>query len=457
MSDRNSEERIRGQWWPAENRRLEVGGTLGGGPSEGYRLELEGAFTQGLGIGDQSPPSITVCGRTSVGPVTLLETLTVTRRVQVVHGNPLSFETLQPVFVVKGTNIGPGEPGFDRARARFSNLDSWWGKRAIQMGPGRDSFAYAAPEPEVVRLADGAVLTIDAAGTTEFSLFEAHMKQLTEVAVTAPEPVSIREFSRRYLRPFKDLMTLAGDSPSAVTSLWMSGPDIPETATRDGFVEVLGQSMYGRAAAGEENLIPIFNAATAVGGTAVLVQRWYELYEALQIPISVLLSLRYARQFVVENTFILVALALESWHLTLMDHPRENEYAFNTRKAAIIDSLPEESRAEVSRALANVLSFKERVAELLVKVQPSVPKLITDVPALARRFRDDRNDIFHHSTGRHRPSGEEMLELARTGVVVLTADILLQLGFSPENVGTMLQRSVSYREAELLASRRQTR
>jgi hypothetical protein len=399
---------------------------------------------------------MTICGTSNQGPVTLLECRLVKQHMQMVQGQPVRSEEMQPIFVIKGANLGPEEPQFNRARVRFTNLEAWWAKRAIQPGPDADSFTYSAPEPDRIQLADGASLTIGAQGTTHYSAFDAHMQQFTEVAVESPSLMPIRELSSNYIQPFQDLITLACDRPSAVTALWLSGPAIVDTAaTRDGFVDVIGTPMYGLAPPTEADFIPLFTAALPPIGTEVLVRAWYELYQSAMIPLSILFSLRYTPQPVVDNRFLLVALVLESWHATLMNRPREkDEDAFAARKAAIVAQLDERYRDEVGRALTNELPFKGRIQDLLLRVQPSLNELITDVPQLARRFRDDRNDITHYHTGRRRPTGADMLELAQTGTAVMTADILLRLGFDTQAIRSSLALSLAYRQATFLAEAR---
>jgi hypothetical protein len=374
---------------------------------------------------------------------------------QMVQGQPVRSEEMQPIFVIKGANLGPEEPQFNRARVRFTNLEAWWAKRAIQPGPGADSFNYSAPEPDRIQLADGASLTIGAQGTTHYSAFDAHMQQFTEVAVESPNLMPIRELTGSYIQPFQDLITLACDRPSAVTGLWVSGPGVVDiAASRDGFVEVIGRPTHGLPPPTELNFIPLFTAAVSAIGIEVLVRSWYELYQSALIPLSILFSLRYAPQPVVDNSFLLVALVLESWHATLMNRRREDDEVFDARKAAIVAQVDEQYRDEVARALTNELPFMARIQDLLVRVQPSLGELVPDIPQLARRFRDDRNDITHYHTGRRRPTGAEMLELAQTGTAVMTADILLRLGFDTPAIRNCLAISVAYRQAMFLADGR---
>jgi hypothetical protein len=70
-----------------------------------------------------------------------------------------------------------------------------------------------------------------------------------------------------------------------------------------------------------------------------------------------------------------------------MNRHREDNDVFDAKKAKIIEPLDQEFRSEVTRALTNELPFMDRITELLDRVQPSLSELITDVAALACRFR----------------------------------------------------------------------
>jgi hypothetical protein len=197
----DSEETLRGQWWSAGNPDFVLSGTLTGTRSDRYTLKLDGALSPNPG-GRLAAPRMTVCGTSNEGPMTLLECHMVKRQMRMSQNQPAWIEELQPIFVVKGADLGAGEPQFNRARVRLTNLEAWWAKRAIQVGPGADSFTYSAPDPDCVKLADGADLTIGAHGSTQFSVFDARMQQFTEVAVESPSLLPIRELSGRYIQPF---------------------------------------------------------------------------------------------------------------------------------------------------------------------------------------------------------------------------------------------------------------
>ena len=173
-----------------------------------------------------------------------------------------------------------------------------------------------------------------------------------------------------------------------MTGLWLSGPSIVDVAaTSDGFVEVIGRPIYGLAAPAELNYIPLFTAVAPQIGTELLLRSWYELYRSALIPLSILFSLWSAPQPVGDNSFLLVALVLESWHATLMNRHREDNDVFDAKKAKIIEPLDQEFRSEVTRALTNELPFMDRITELLDRVQPSLSELTTDVATVGRRFR----------------------------------------------------------------------
>ena len=63
--------------------------------------------------------------------MTLLECHMVKRQMRMSQNQPAWIEELQPIFVVKGADLGAGEPQFNRARVRLTNLEAWWAKRAI--------------------------------------------------------------------------------------------------------------------------------------------------------------------------------------------------------------------------------------------------------------------------------------------------------------------------------------
>jgi len=115
--------------------------------------------------------------------------------------------------------------------------------------------------------------------------------------------------------------------------------------------------MYGLAAPAELNYSPLFTAVAPQIGTELLLRSWYELYRSALIPLSILFSLWSAPQPVGDNSFLLVALVLESWHATLMNRHREDDDVCDAKKAKIIEQLDHESRSEVTRALTNELPF----------------------------------------------------------------------------------------------------
>lgn len=446
-----SQETLRGEWWPETNPELVVPGVLAGNQPDGYALELDRAFTSTPSSLVRDPWPI-ICGSTSEGPVTLLECLST-------HWGwgveaPV---VIEPTFVLKGAILEPRQLTFDRIRVQFTDLDDWWGKWGIKENALSDpvGIRYEAPAIDQVNLDDKALVTIDATLNVHTEPGVTQLSQTAEVAFNLPSPLSIRELSLHYIQPIQNLITLACDRPSGMTRLLVSGPAITVSKTHgsDGYITVIGRGMNRVATPTSRVIRGLFTVASSRVPAKTLIGAWYELHQVARLPLQVLFSLQYSPPPLADTRLLLTALALESWHRTVLDHPKERPKIFKAKTQAILDQLGPAFQRDVASALAqaNVLSLRQRVEELADGVAPALSQLIPNGPAFARRFATARNDITHFETGRHRPSGIEMVELAQTGAVVMTADILLRLGFDAPTTGSMLSITRAY--SAVLATR----
>ena len=448
----DSQETLRGRWWLEPTPEVDVSGVLAGNGLDGYTLEIDGTLGSAPGAPSSGSWPI-ICGVTNEGPLTLLECRRVRSGERIAGTQWLSYELIQPTFVLKGANLGPSQLAFNRVRVSFTHLEDWWGKSGIKESASSDPvyIRYEAPASDQLRLPDDTLVTIAAGLEVHSAPRTAQLRQTAEVSFTLTTPLSVHEAIFAYIQPFRDLLTFACDHPSAITQMFLSGPAVSVSPTygTGGYLAVMGSAISRTATPIAGPTRRLFTAASSQVPVDALIRSWYELYQAARLPLSVLLSLQYAPPAFIDTRLLLIGLALESWHRTLRDHPRKKPEVFDAKVQTILERVGKEFKSEVSSAFtyANELRLRERIEELVAIGAQSLGPLVPNGRAFARRFAQGRNDITHFTVGRARPSGAEMVELAQTGAVVMTADVLLQLGFNAVAIGPMLTATLAYTEA----------
>jgi nitroreductase len=150
-----------------------------------------------------------------------------------------------------------------------------------------------------------------------------------------------------------------------------------------------------------------------------------------------------------ELKFLSLAQAAESLHARSFDSKVLPKADHRANVRAVADAAPAELRewARVRLQDANRKSFRDALAELIAALPAVIADALANVAAFAERIRVTRNYLTHwtESLEAEAARGAELFALTRLLRAILEALLLLELGFSKDEVEKLLQRNEDYK------------
>ena len=349
-----------GTWWAPDEPSRAVPGTLRFSEERGAELSLTGTLGDTVGSvgGKQLPIILGLADGCPLGDeVTLrgclLKNLRLTSR-----GGGREEYFADRLFV--GAHLREDEFLFEAVHVSFTGLPSW---AAVLGGlshehsaggedPRRAVFraAWAPPTPLVARV-PGGTLTLGAGVKVVTSRRRYVIKEDVAISIGCERPQAEEHLSRVYVRPLKNLMTLATDRPNAVTTCRMRRP-----GGRDD-IHVLGPSAFPDAEAASD-LLPhkmIFTLEDVHGGAGELFGKWVETHDRFAAACELYFNAQDRPDTYVDMNYLIVSQALEAYY-------REHAGRAGAEFAEAVTALAEEHSGKLAPLFG---SHGEVIADLL--------------------------------------------------------------------------------------------
>lgn len=178
-----------------------------------------------------------------------------------------------------------------------------------------------------------------------------------------------------------------------------------------------------------------------------VISTWYRSYHLSPSSFDLLGLSYYSHHTLIENRFLNLAQAIESYHSKRSDKVKMDRKSFKAIQTRILQTFnhtefPVENEI-LKRTLnmANGLSLSDRLSDLISRVDcPEFTPIIQDKADFLTSVRDSRNYYTHYDKPKKAKFGIDLLHLSGRLKALLIATILMDLGFSKEFVAKKVAR-----------------
>lgn len=444
---------LAGVWWVPDKPQDSIAGTLRFSHEDGVRLELLGSFKEITDlVTTRTYPVIFGVGEGKA--VTLQDCVETGGR----FSSPgiLTQELLARAAYV-GRHIEPDNLRFGEASIRYSYLDDWVNISGFRLTSKKDeagqrefhvSFAY----PEEIEAATplGKVVVTSAFSQTGGPQ-KISMSQELSFRVEANQDLPLEDWERLFIQPLQNFLTLATGKPNALTYLGFYPPRDDRAAPRERPNVVKYRLSYPGSRSGRRPIPPemLFTFGDVVGEFNEVLSRWLTVAEELDSVCSLFFSTLYSPTMYLEQRFLSVVQAAESYHRRRFSNQVLSTQEHATRMRSVLKSAPSEYKGWLRQRLqyANEPPLRQRLRELL----DVTSEIMTPVIGKRRRFiqlaLDTRNYLVHYDKSlrsKAAQSSGEIYELTRAVSFLVQACFLSELGVGRDRWLKLFERNQEY-------------
>lgn len=357
----------------------------------------------------------------------------------------------------------PEAIAFDELRVRMTDVGEWLGVSGFSFAaPRPDAFAvdYEVPDDLTVAVALPLEIGVSFAATRQtgpertFTTRELNVVQEDWLTLRSPEPVPFATLADVLGRIRSFFCFVARDRVDylAITaSAELRDPDGDNGASRRETVTVLFRPNVviepRRGPVDSQRML--FTHADCAPGAASPLSRWLAEEGRLGPIYDLFLVSLFQPRIFLELQFISLSQALESLHSRTYPHYELPRAQHRARIKEIVDAVPDAHREWVREKLAysNKATFRQSVTDLLATLPDVLRLAMGDEPAFAKRVHRTRNYLTHWDPDLERDAarGEELTRLTMALKVIVEALLLLELGFSKEEVAALVERNEDYK------------
>jgi hypothetical protein len=428
-----------GRWWLPDNPDKKIHGRLTFNQREGAILQLDGCFTDDPEIKELFHPEI-VNGVSSSGiDITLHQCLGQHLSIYSAGGSTSrlhAHQVLTNVHFQRSEDIR-----FRYLSVDYSNLDAWVGISGFDIQRKNDeiSMKYKTPDSIPVFVSSELVLFIVfSTSYSPFALTEVDVKQKAHIMIAPAQERNLGEY-QTIVRRIQDFLTLANMEP--IYPLSIEG----ETGNKTSYpkIKIFYQLPRVHKAAFETSTFrPLFTLKTISDKLGHFLQNWFGKAEQLEPVYQLYFGYIYNPHMYLEQKFLSLVQALESYHRRTMQNYELPEDKHNERIYKIVDAVPQEHKKWLSRKLkySNEPDLQRRLRELL-NTHPVVAfDLKRNKESFIEKAVVTRNYIVHYDPKLEEKAakGEELHSITRRLQFLVESCLLEELGFSPDEVQDFL-------------------
>lgn len=409
-----------GYWWLPETPSHHATGMLTFSPSSA-RLRLMGGVVADMALLKGSTDSRlrffpVIHGLTGAG-----ETISLLDSVQagVSWSNGIVTSEVIPGFIVRGAHLDPKSGiTFDQINFRLDFLEDWIGitgvSKAIELDSKHqlESIKCQYKLPSKIDF-DSSRFCLSFAHGITYRHDPAHEFHLSETLLCAVEPhtsLSINELLRQFVKPVRNLLSLAVGSPTRILKLSVrkNGVNLAGVDPEDGVdyrlpLEIVCPLKQVAPQTGKPRVPPFTLFALGELGekAAEAVVRWVEASERIDVATDSFFGAIHSDHLSLQQQFRAYVSSLETYHRRTRKNyvmePKEHEL----RVKSVLDSLPPEYSEWVHSRIqyGNEPSLAVRLLELITEVEwcfEAHPKKLKEI---VRFVVDTRNWITHFDPG----------------------------------------------------------
>lgn len=344
------------------------------------------------------------------------------------------------------------ESTFTEIHARMDHLTEWVGRTGISAAIQSKEWrlSYTRPEPIVGAVPDGEVALIFQA-TAPLAWHRAAFEEVVWLVGRPSTPLPLAELAERYLFPYRELITFATGTPAVLEEVTVRTPDVTDDATgaaRMTELQVFHQFLQPAPNFRQHEAITptemVFALSDWTGDLGSLLSAWLLGTNRTRAALRAMFGLALAPPRWMDTTAMTWAQAIETYHRDSFSGSPATTDALK-RWEEVLAACPEEHRVWLERKLRHAFEphLHQRITEVARRSRPVIRELLQRFKGFAFHLKEARN-AYAHLGSAEGASGLHLHRLCETARWVLTANVLLDLGFSEQAAKAVIQRNQSY-------------
>ena len=179
---------------------------------------------------------------------------------------------------------------------------------------------------------------------------------------------------------------------------------------------------------------------------SAIIRKWYALNETIDDPFYLLFGSFYNVTNALENQFLDLARAIETFHRRLRNNQERPPEEHKKMIDNIVDKVDESDKKWLEQRLAfsNEPTLHKRLENVMEEVKsPFIDRVISDYEQFVKDVKNTRNFQTHFSPKLEKKAknGEELILLTKRLRLILVAAILQEMGLPQDQVSQLLERN----------------
>jgi len=446
-----------GEWWLPDNQDRKIPGRLRFNQSEGAILELDGCFTEDPKLTELFNPAIVNGMSNTRKEITLHRCLERGRTVTSPFVEPTLYTSklyAHEVFV--GVHFQREEDiKFNHLRVRYSRLDDWlnFSPFKFEDKANEQVWRYKPPNPVQVSISDELRLQIAFELSYAWPVTVLHVTHKGVIVIAPAEETHFEKY-QQLARCVQDFLSLAVGE--AICPLEIEGET--ESAKRVIGNHTLYEDVkifYQLPVVPKERPLgvfkPLFGYKVIANKLEHLLQNWFGKAEQLAPVYDLYFSSVYGREMHLEQKFLCLIQALESYHRRMVRNYERPEEDHNRLLQEIFSAVAQDVKEWLSEKLqhSNEPTLKKRLNELLDTFSVTASHFIKRRNNFVRKVVDTRNYHTHYDERLKRKAarGRDLNDIIFVLRILTEMCLLKELGFDTSEVHSLI--STRYREYEI--------
>lgn len=444
----------KGVWFLPENPDKQVAGTLKFSPTEGAILELIGSFKGIEKMNQLTEQDIILgyCGKR----ITLYECREIRSQIgtdTVQSSNFYAQAVFLDVHFQKKEDVK-----FKKLAAHYLHLDEWVYITGFEIfrptGVKGITVNYTLPNQIPISEYEGCKIAIEIKATGPTlppPQRELKIKEKTFITIESPEEKPFEEHMKMADR-IQNLLSLAAINPSRPEILY--GYTKAYTVEKENVViypAIEAVMRLAFPAEAQKPLMPhemLFNYSDIKEKTNTVFQNWLKKQKNLKPVFDLYFSTLYNPHLDLENEFLNIVQALESYHRRTMKNYDLPENEHKKRVEAILNGTPQEHKEWLVEGLeySNEPRLRKRLEEILEQISDATEKTVQGSKSFIQKVIDTRNYLTHYDEKLKGKAaiGQKLYRLTLKLKMLLEIVFLKELGLQKESIKSLIERNVAY-------------
>lgn len=364
----------------------------------------------------------------------------VTNRTRSIPGYPsITFSSLYCFF---GDHLLSDDLFFKKASLKISGLDRWININGFNVTSEGDSYSAEYKKPDDIIFYNSGLVKFSIHFRWTAPLFPSENLTLIQnalVHIEHEQGFTLKDFWK-YCSSVKSFLTLAYYSEPEISDI-----QLEKDKTSIGF-RYLGQFDNDSIKEKKSRLNFLFTYDMIKEDIEMIFDKWHDLYDNIGPVIYNMQEFFNKRAIVLENKFLNVMQAIETFHRRRRLNEKEPKAVHKQKIKAIIDSVPSEYKNWLNEKLSfsNEPSLHSRLECLFAEIDDILRKrFFGDYKDLITKSKNSRNYYTHYDVSMEKKAlkGEELFFLTQRLNIFLLILLLKETGISNEKVVEIINMS----------------